>query len=362
MVFPLNVNLNHGKEGSEIMLHTPSHNQHKAQGMALVSVMCLMAILFLLGSAALTNKATETKICKNYVQSVQAFYDCEAGIAAAMAQIENNTATLDQLIDTLPDSLFQGQYCITQPYADEDAIYQITSTGHDLTESANRQITAEVRRLLGTGDIYSPVYCDSGDQDGQPNTIYGDCNNCPGWANDSDPNNDTSVPCVATPNSYVSDTDPLDFHEDQLHTSDPNKIVYDAPEIDLRSIVDYYKSLPSIMTSIPGASGDIGSPTDPQIVYLTDSQTVSNKTGYGILIVETTGDLHISGQLEWYGVVIVLGSIHQTGQATVTGSILTPNEFDFNGNPDVYWCGDIIRKVLTDLGTPPLKILSWKEE
>lgn len=335
---------------------------YDSKGLALVSVMCLMAILFLLGTAALTNKATESKICQNYVQSVQAFYDCEAGIAAGMAQIENGAEALDQLIDTLPVSLFQSQYCITKPYADEDNIYEITSTGHDLTESANRQITAEVERILGLGDINSPLYCGSGDQNGQPNTIYGDCNHCPGWANDSDPNNDTSVPCIATPNSYVSNTDPLDFHEDQLFTSDPNKIVYDAPEIDLRSIVDYYKGLSSVMTSIPSGSGTIGSSSDPKIVYLTDSQTISNKTGYGILMVETTGDLHISGQFDWYGVVIVLGSIRQTGQATVTGSILTPNEFDFNGNPDIYWCGDLIRKVLTDLGTPPLRVLSWKED
>jgi len=344
------------------MLRNLSHNQQNSKGLALVSVMCLMAILFLLGSAALTNKVTESKICKNYVQSVQAFYDCEAGIAAAMAQIGNGTETLDQLIDTLPVSLFQGQYCISKPYADEDTIFQISSTGHDLSESANRQITAEVRCLLGMGDINSPVYCGAIDQKGQHNTINGDCDNCPGWANDSDPNNDTSVPCVATPNSKVSDNDPLDFHEDQLFTSDPDKIVYDAPEIDLRSIVDYYKDLPSVMTSIPSGSGDIGSSSDPEIVYLTNSQTISNKTGYGILIMESTGDLHISGHFDWYGVVIVLGNIKQTGQATVTGSILTPNELDFHGNPDIYWCGDLVRKVLTDLGTPPLRILSWKED
>ena len=344
------------------MLSTTSYTRLNSRGMALVSVMCLMAILFLLGSAALTIKVTESKICQNYIKSVQAFYDCEAGIAAAMAQIDNETATLNQLTDTLPANLFQSQYTISKPYADDDTIYQITSVGSDLSDSANRRITTEVKRLLGTGDINSPVYCSSGDQDGQPNTIYGDCNNCPSWANDSDPNNDLSVPCVSTPESKVSDTAPLDFHEDQLFTSDPNKIMYDVPEIDLRSIVDYYKSLPSIMTSIPSSGGDIGSSDNPQIVYLTDSQTISNKTGYGILMIETTGDLHISGQLDWYGLVIVLGTIHQTGQATVTGSVLTPNEFDFNGNPDVYWCGDLIRKVLTDLGTPALRILSWKEE
>ena len=344
-------------------MHIPfSHIQQNSKGVALVSVMCLMAILFLLGIAALTNTDTESKICQNYVQSVQAFYDCEAAIAAAMAQINNDTATLDQTIDTLPTDLFQSQYSIRKPYADEDKIFEISATGHDPSDRANRQITAEVKRLLGLGDINSPVYCDSGDQDGQPNTIYGDCNNCPDWAMDSDPNNDESVPCVSTPNSYISDTDPLDFHEDQLFTSDPNQIEYDAPEIDLRRIVDYYKTLPSIITSIPGAAGDIGSPTDPQILYLTDSQTVSNKTGYGILMIESTGDLHVSGLLNWYGVVIVLGNIHQTGQATVTGAVLTPNEFDFNGNPDIYWCGDLVRKVLTDLGTPSLSVLSWKED
>ncbi len=58
--------------------------------LVLVLVLCLMAVLFLLGTAALNNTTTEYKTSFNYVQSVQAFNDSEAGIAEAFACINEN--------------------------------------------------------------------------------------------------------------------------------------------------------------------------------------------------------------------------------------------------------------------------------
>ena len=99
-------------------------------------------------------------------------------------------------------------------------------------------------------------------------------------------------------------------------------------------------------------------------MYINGSQTLSgNKTGYGVLVV--TGDLHLSGQLQWYGVVIVLGNVRQTGGGShgiqLTGAVLTPNNFDMRGNPDIQWCDDVIRRVLQGTDSP-LTVVSWVED
>ncbi len=329
-----------------------------SKGMALFVVLGLMAILFLLGTAALTTTNIESKINQNYIQSVQAFYDSEAGIAEAMARINDDTLTLDQWAQAADSGLFQYQYYVS--YDANQSLYQVISEGKDPTQTANRRIIAEISSSFVSGDISSPAYCGTGENSGQPNTINGN-SSCPGWADDGDPNNDQSVSCISTPRSYVSDTDPVDFDPNQLITSNPYQIAYNTPEIDVISWANYYQDLPPDFTSIPTGSVTIGASNDLKVVYINGSQTISgNKTGYGVLVV--TGDLHISGQLDWNGMVIVLGNLRTTGGGTVTGAIITPNNFDMRGNAQIQWCGDVIRKVITETGKPSLRIVSWKED
>ena len=340
---------------------------YNTQGIALFSVMALMTLFFLMGTASLLNTSTESKISQNHKHGIHAFYDGEAGIAEAIAHIKNNTINLSQDEDpdwqTADSTLFRYQYYTA--YDPNTKIYTITSEGKDLTQTANRRIIAEVRRIFSTGDIKSPVYCGSGKNKGQPNAIYGD-SNCPSWASDGDPNNDGSVACISTPNSYESDKKPLDLDTDQLYTSAPNQVEYDSPELNLVDMADYFKDLPPDRTYLPVSTTEtIGSPTDTQVVYINGNQTIAGHlTGYGILVV--TGDLHISGQIDWNGVIIVLGNnVIQTGGGTsgmqITGALLTPNHYEMRGNSDVQWCGDVVRKVMDDAGDP-LTVVSWKED
>jgi len=245
----------------------PAHVYQDNKGIALVAVMAIMAILFVLGTAILTNTVVETKISQNHKQSIQAFYDCEAGIAEAIAKIKNNTATLDHdgdpnWVPAINSTLFRYRYYIT--YATDSQIYKITSEGKDSTQTANRRIIAELIRLFSAGDIISPVYCGSGDNRGQPNGINGD-SSCPAWADDGESSNNTSAPCVATSSPCVSASDPLDFDQDQLITSNPNKMVYNTPEIDLPAMASYYSTVADL-TSIPNGSADIGASNDLKVV------------------------------------------------------------------------------------------------
>lgn len=338
------------------------------EGIALVMVMVIMSVLLLVGTAALTNTATEYKISQNYRQSVHAFYDCEAGLAEAVAQIKNDAAIVDHggdpnWIVASNSGLFKYRYYTT--YNPPDRIYTITSEGKDPSQTANRRIIAEVKRLFCPADVKSPVYCGSGKNKGQSNTINGN-SVTPAWADDGDPNNDTSAPSVITPNPYVSGTNPLNLELNQLSTTYPSKVEYNAPELDLVTMADYYRDLPPDRTDIPtGTTVTIGSPTDIQVVYINGNQTIAgSKTGYGVLVV--TGDLHISGLLQWFGIVIVLGNnLIQTGGGVsgiqVTGAVMTPNHFEIRGNSDIQWSADVVRKVIRDTGDP-LRLISWKED
>ncbi|MEW6381029.1 MAG: pilus assembly PilX N-terminal domain-containing protein [bacterium] len=338
------------------------------QGMAMVIVLSVMAALFAIGTASLTNSATENKISQNYQKSVRAFYDCEAGIAEGMAKIKSGTAVIEQdgdpnWISTTQSYLFKYRYHTT--YDAANRTYTITSEGKDPSQTANRRIVAEMKRIFSAGDIRSPVYCGSGETKGNANSIRGDSVS-PAWASDGDSSNEGSVPCVTTPNPYVSATNPLKVDQTQLFTADPNKVDYDVDPIDLVAMANFYKDLPPDMTSIPtGTTVTIGSETDTKVVYINGNQTIAgDKYGYGILVV--TGDLHISGQLHWNGIVIVLGNnLIQTGGGVsglqVTGAVLTPNHFEIRGNADIQWSADVVKKVINNAGDP-LKVVSWKEE
>lgn len=276
-----------------------------------------------------------------------------------MARINNDTLTLDQWKQAADSGQFQYQYYVS--YDANQSLYQVTSEGKDPSQTANRRIIAEISSSFDAGDITSPAYCGSGENKGKACGINGN-SSCPGWADDGDPNNDQSISCISTPSSYVSDRDPVDFDPDQLTTSNPYQITYNTPEINVDSLLNYYQDLPPDFTSIPtGGSSTIGSSSDLKVVCVNGSQTISgNKTGYGVLVV--TGNLSISGQLNWNGMVIVSGNLRINGGGTITGAIITPNNFDMRGNAQIQWCGDLIRKVITDIGKPSLQIVSWKED
>jgi len=112
------------------------------------------------------------------------------------------------------------------------------------------------------------------------------------------------------------------------------------------------------------------SPTNTNIVYIDGSNiqnnsiTLSGNTmGCGILLVD--GNLWLEGGFNWYGPILVTGSVHFTGGGNVSkqisGAILSGGSVDADlvgGNTNLKYCGAAIN---TQTANRPLRVLSWRE-
>jgi len=125
---------------------------HKNEnGMILVLVLSLLAIISLLGATAVIVTTTDIKIAGNYRDSVQAFYDADAGVNYAIAKIEdgivNNTLDLAgnsvNVKYTAPsDFYFDNITTLTQVEATNKYSFQVT--GH--SGNANSTIQVVIAR------------------------------------------------------------------------------------------------------------------------------------------------------------------------------------------------------------------------
>ncbi|MGA1869890.1 MAG: pilus assembly PilX N-terminal domain-containing protein [bacterium] len=337
----------------------PSFGQD-SKGIALVLVLLIMAVLFLMGSAALTNMSTDFKTCYNYKQSLQALNSCEAGIAEAIARIKTNQIEeLDQWQPAININLLNYQYMIS--YDSGRRIYRIGSKGMDSSGFACTHITAEYLSSFSADDIRAPVHCATGDFDSTNPSIIGD-ETCPGWA---DSTTDTNLPCVVTPSDPNS---ALDFEDypGNLITDNPTKILYNSPLPDLAALAEYYGENPNYR-EFPIGSGpyeDFGAKDGFKVVHINHNLAITGHnpyTGYGVLVVN--GNLIVTGHLIWHGIVIVMGNIDikPIGEVQLTGTIMTPNDCQIRGNSSIQWCSGMIKSAL-ELGVPSPGIISWKEE
>jgi len=86
---------------------------------------------------------------------------------------------------------------------------------------------------------------------------------------------------------------------------------------------------------------------------------MTSSTGYGTLLVE--GDLKMSGTFEWYGLILVTGTLIFNGGGTginIHGAVLANDTVDMNGNIDIKYDSCMVDNSLNGLS---LDIISWKE-
>jgi len=310
-----------------------------------------MVILFLLGTASINNVTTEYRTSYNYLQSVQAFNDAEAGIGEVVGIITTNrNPVLDTWIDT-NSPLFQYSY---RAHFDPNTyIFTITSLGFDPKRVASRKITAQYESLFNTPVIGSPVYSVTGNFTGTASHIVGNPN-CPSWVPGS--SDDSSVPAITTSGSTI------DFEDqpDQCVTDDSIKIKYNQdPGIKFNELEDYYKDKATFTTL--ATNGTYGTQDEFELGYVTGNGVYGGITGYGILII--VGNVTFAGGCIWHGLIINIGNLVITGNGNkLYGGLISNGDCEVGGDAEIKWCPGAVGKALQDLSAPPLKLLSWKEE
>jgi hypothetical protein len=116
----------------------------------------------------------------------------------------------------------------------------------------------------------------------------------------------------------------------------------------------------------PGATPqDATNCDDHNVVYFNTNSTfvrlMGGSSGCGLLLVE--GDLHVIGAFQWYGVILVTGSVVFSGggEKNVSGAMLAVASVSadlVSGDANLLYCSEAITKQTSYL---PLKVLRWAE-
>jgi hypothetical protein len=141
-------------------------------------------------------------------------------------------------------------------------------------------------------------------------------------------------------------------------------------DIDLESYADTLKAGAGVTLTNDVSNGTYGSPTNYVTVYAdataqADGELkLTNAVGYGTLVVK--GDLELSGNLTWHGVIIVTGNIKSTGGGVSAKNILGQvysgksdlGDSTISGSITIGYHSCNVREALS---SQPLKLVNWKQ-
>ncbi len=130
---------------------------------------------------------------------------------------------------------------------------------------------------------------------------------------------------------------------------------------------EFIFSADTILTTGTYSSGSqFGTLDKPIITYCNGDVDFTDATGYGIMIIN--GNINLSGNFNYYGIVIVYGQSSIRCQAIGNnsiygGTILVGNEvsIESQGNAQFYYSWDAINNGHLKLKSSRFRILSWLE-
>jgi hypothetical protein len=130
---------------------------------------------------------------------------------------------------------------------------------------------------------------------------------------------------------------------------------------------DFIFSADTILTTGTYSSGSVfGTLTKPIITYCNGDVNFTDATGAGIMIIN--GDITLSGNFNYYGVVIVYGqssiSCQTIGNNGIYGGTILVGDnvsVESQGNAKFYYCWEAINLGKLNLKSSRFKILSWLE-
>lgn len=328
------------------------------RGIALVIALLVMALLSILGVTFLSMSATEFAIASNEVDASRAFFLTEAGVALAKQSLRNSANWNNELTAVqpfacpalVPGTLGSCSYRIENDAADpsgdptNDTNNIVIIEARGLSQTASREVHLAFTRAPGLptppAALLSVGISSNVSFNGVAFTIDGN-NWIPPADDGSTPEVQDNAACASTTAPKFGIGVPNATHQltvknalssqqqDNVIGSSPNppwSPASDTPSIGVDTSITQTQLLDLVNNLLPLAdityspgtsisSGTLGTQAAPKIVAIDatgysgsdPALTLNATSGAGILIVKN-GTLKITGNSQWVGIVIVLGS------------------------------------------------------
>lgn len=341
------------------------------RGVVLVTALMVMALLTVGGIAALNTSDTELQISGNQRVASQAFYLAEAGVQHAVGVFKKDGLATLKTTNFSNKALGGGSYSVTvtdQSSGSEDK-FLLTSSGTSsgvsrTIEAVFSRAKAVIPSIDGAFGIYgkkptltlpkkgNPI--DGRDWDVPTNF------NCSGSACGG-----TVTGGTPSPGLYVSDPT---FTAPKSGVEGTVKIGGGTPDQDWSALA---QALIPIANKNP-ASNNLGTRDKPTVTYIDNAAKFNGSAdGAGILIIASSGDLKISGNFHYEGIIIVLdggGLDSFTGTADLFGSVIMMGDninTEFKGKGMAKYSKKAIDNVKNKInlggGTAPISRVAWRE-
>jgi Tfp pilus assembly protein PilX len=384
------------------------------KGAVLVTGLLLLLVLTILGMAAMATTAMELKIARNDRSAKQVFYLTEAGLEDVRSRLQMG-ATASPINDSVPSNPSWTAFVGTLEKCTEKG-YENSNSDHshyDQLETSLNYVVKVMHKLDGSG---IPLKWGDSNFDGRPdeNTTVGESIyviTSEGYdsigASKSLQSEAARVPPITTPAALytkahttiqgtstnvlgmdhcgssdvpgVVTMDSINLNGNPTIIGSPSAMVEHSPmNVDVEYLVNQFKNRANYHvnsatitgmtwgTPTPGATQqDASSCSSRNIVHFNTNGTyvkLSGGTqGCGILVIE--GDLDVHGAFQWYGVVLVTGSIIFSGGGgkNVTGSMMAGGTVSADlvaGDANIIFCSHAVNFQTQYL---PLVTLRWVE-
>jgi len=360
----------------KIFVRTAQDGRKNEQGMVMVVVLLLVAVLVVLGTTGIITVTTDMKISSNYRESQKALYDAEAGAQQVIATLRTTpnyptSAGSPTTVNLTVPSGFNFSSSVQLTYVANN-LYRFQITGN-AANNASKTLEVHITRnplYPATADGAVAMY--GGGPQVQFKTGGGGDLNIDGYdypipANPSCNGNAcrttataNAVPGIYTPSVPVTTSG---NKVDHLGGSRTEQVGGGSnTEADWQAFVSMILADPSLYQST------LGTRAAPAVTVVPGGSTLNGSAnGAGIIIVQDSGEFHMAGNSCFEGLVILLGNgtLTSTGTSIVYGSTVTINHasklVDVNGTTDLYYSSAALANLQNISSLNPVKMASWRD-
>lgn len=330
----------------------------------IILVMGAAVILTMLILNLNSNATSEVETSIDYYNQTQARLISNSGVEIYLEKLRRDKS----LRGTFPDNdLMGGEYNIYISGPDSQLVIKSTATTNKLKHTS---IVTASRDKVAMPNVSSALY------------VYADNINLHLNGNVDINGNDHKIdgsPGTAAPLPGIGVDQPADssFVVNNIKPQITKSILGEGPEPSVRTINDntdwltltenmIFSADTTLYTGTYSNGATFGSLNDPIITYCDGNVNFTDATGYGIMIIN--GNITLSGNFNFYGIVIVYGQstirTQTIGNNSIYGGTILVGQdvsIESQGNASFYYSSEAISNAHFNLKSSRFKILSWWE-